>query len=350
MSNVLKLHSKSVPVPALFEGQSILITGGTGSFGKKCVETLLKEYKPARIIIYSRDEMKQHEMQAAGFNGGPLRYFIGDVRDKERLIRAMNKVDLVIHAAALKHVPSCEYNPMEAIMTNVVGTRNVIEAALDAKVAKVMALSTDKAVNPVNLYGATKLCAEKLLVQSNYYSGDGGTRFACVRYGNVVGSRGSVIPVFLNQRDAGEVTVTDPRMSRFWLTLDQGVKFVLDCISTMQGGEVFVPKIPSMNMMDLVEAMAPQCKVKYIGIRPGEKLHEALLGEDEARHTIELDHMYIIKPSHAWWDENKAVTGKAVNDGFSYASNTNEWWLSKDELQTVVESSFPGSVKVALES
>ena len=246
---------------------SILITGGTGSFGRAFAEITLRDLGPKKLIIFSRDELKQYEMRVGGFDDPRLRYFIGDVRDADRLRRAVSGVDVVVHAAALKQVPACEYNPIEAVMTNVMGARNIIDAVLDTGVKKVLALSTDKAVNPVNLYGATKLVAEKLFVQANAYSGTGPTRFSCVRYGNVVGSRGSVIPLFLKQRGTGNVTVTDPRMTRFWITLDQGVRFVIRCIEEMHGGEVFVPKIPSMNIMDLVKTVAPECDVDVIGIR-----------------------------------------------------------------------------------
>jgi len=314
---------------------SILITGGTGSFGKKFIEIILREYNPKRVVIFSRDELKQHEMRISGFDHDSLRYFIGDVRDVDRLRRAMNGIDIVVHAAALKQVPACEYNPIEAIMTNIVGARNVIDAALDTGVKKVFALSTDKAVNPINLYGATKLCAEKLFVQANSYSGMQGCRFSCARYGNVVGSRGSVIPLFLEQRRTGRVTVTDPRMTRFWLTLEQGVRFVIRCIEHMHGGEVFIPKIPSMNIMDLVQAIAPDCKVDYIGIRPGEKLHEVLLSEDESRHALELDDMYVIRPLYNWWETKNWSEGKPVPEGFRYTSDTNTHWLSVDELRVL---------------
>lgn len=320
-----------------FNQKVILITGGTGSFGQKFTEIVLRECQPKRLIIFSRDELKQHEMRVKGFDHPVLRYFIGDVRDVDRLRRAMNGVDVVVHAAALKQVPACEYNPIEAIMTNVMGARNVIDAALDMGVKKVVALSTDKAVSPVNLYGATKLCAEKLFVQSNAYAGAEGTRFSCVRYGNVVGSRGSVIPVFLQQRLSGKVTVTDARMTRFWLTLDQGVRLVIRSIEQMQGGEVFVPKIPSMKIMDLVAVIAPGCSIEYTGIRPGEKLHEALISEDEARHTLELDDMYVIQPAHAWWQNNHWHNGKSLPDGFQYTSNTNTRWLTGHELQALLE-------------
>ncbi len=282
-------------------GLNVLVTGGTGSFGRKFTEIMLRECTPRKLVIFSRDELKQHEMRTGGFDHPSLRYFIGDVRDVERLRRAMTGMDIVVHAAALKQVPACEYNPIEAVLTNVMGARNIIEAALDMGVKKVMAISSDKAVNPVNLYGATKLVAEKLFVQGNAYSGTSETRFSCVRYGNVVGSRGSVIPLFLGQRNNGKVTITDERMTRFWLTLEQGVRFVIRCIEQMHGGEVFVPKIPSMNIMDLVKAVAPDCQVENIGIRPGEKLHEILISEDEVRQALELDDMFVIKPAHPWW-------------------------------------------------
>lgn len=320
---------------------TVLVTGGTGSFGKKFAETMLKEYHPKKLIVFSRDELKQHEMRVAGFDHDSLRYFIGDVRDRDRLKRAMNGVDIVVHAAALKQVPACEYNPIEAVATNIGGATNVIDAALDAGVKKVLGLSTDKAVNPANLYGATKLVAEKLLVQANSYSGAGPTRFSCVRYGNVVGSRGSVIPLFQIQRRTGRVTVTDERMTRFWITLDQGVRFVARCIEQMHGGEVFVPKIASMNIMDLAAAIAPGCHVEEIGIRPGEKVHEALLSEDEARHSVELDTMFVIRPAHSWWVRENWAQGRALPDGFSYTSNGNTEWLSVPELRAFAEEDQP---------
>ena len=268
---------------------SILITGGTGTFGQECVRTLLNDYRPRRVIVFSRDELKQHQMRLNGFDDSNLRYFIGDVRDLERLRRAMRGVDLVIHAAAMKHVPVCEYNPVEAVLTNVTGTRNVVEAALDTGVQKVMFISTDKAVNPINLYGATKLVGEKLIVQANAYSGGGFPRFSSVRYGNVVGSSGSVVPLFLSQRKQGVVTVTDPRMDRFWIKLSDGVRFVLQCLDEMLGGEVFIPKLSSMNIMDLVKAVAPECDIEYVGMRLGEKLHEVLISEDEAARAEEAE-------------------------------------------------------------
>lgn len=317
--------------------KKVLVTGGTGSFGKKFVEIMLNEYHPARLIIFSRDELKQHEMRVSGFDHPSLRYFIGDVRDQQRLHRAMHGVDIVVHAAALKQVPACEYNPMEAIKTNILGSSNVIEAALDAGVKKVMALSTDKAVNPVNLYGATKLAAEKLFVQSNTYAAGTSTRFSCVRYGNVVGSRGSVIPIFLQQRENGKLTITDERMSRFWLTIDQGVRFVIRCTEQMHGGEVFVPKIPSTRIADLAHVIAPQAELEIIGIRPGEKLHEVLVHEDEARSTVELEDMFVVMPTaELWFGHEWQEQGRALPDGYRYTSETNQQWLSDEEIRGFV--------------
>lgn len=316
---------------------SILITGGTGSFGKRFVGMMLQEYGPKKIIVFSRDELKQHEMRVGGFDHPSLRYFIGDVRDAERLRRALHGVDVVIHAAALKQVPACEYNPIEAVMTNVMGARNVIEAALDAGVQKVMAISTDKAVSPVNLYGATKLVAEKLFVQGNAYSGGGPTRFACVRYGNVVGSRGSVVPLFLEQRKTGRVSVTDPRMTRFWITLEQGVRFVIRCTEMMRGGEVFVPKLPSMRMTDLVHLLAPDAELDVIGIRPGEKLHEALVSQDEARHAREFENYFVIEPAQATWGFETWSEGNTLPNDFSYTSLNNPQWLSAQEMAAMIE-------------
>jgi UDP-N-acetylglucosamine 4,6-dehydratase len=314
--------------------KSVLITGGTGSFGRKFAEVMLNEHKPERLIVFSRDELKQHEMRTAGFDDLRLRYFIGDVRDMLRLRRAMDGVDIVVHAAALKQVPAAEYNPIEAILTNIMGARNVVEAALDTNVNRVMAISTDKAVNPINLYGATKLSAEKLLVQSNAYAGGKDTRFSCVRYGNVVGSRGSVIPVFVRQRKDGKVTITDDRMTRFWLSIDHGVRFTIRCIEQMQGGEVFVPKIPSARIVEVVEALAPDAKVERIGIRPGEKLHEVLVSDDEARHTIELQDMYVVEPAGAlWFGHEWRESGTALPEGFAYRSDTNLEWLTIDEIR-----------------
>lgn len=315
----------------------VLVTGGTGSFGKKFVEIMLKEFQPAKLIIFSRDELKQHEMRQAGFEAPNLRYFIGDVRDQQRLQRAMHGVDIVIHAAALKQVPACEYNPMEAIKTNILGSSNVIEAALGAGVKKVLALSTDKAVSPVNLYGATKLAAEKLFVQSNAYAAGTLTRFSCVRYGNVVGSRGSVIPIFIKLRHNGKLPITDPRMTRFWITLDQGVRFVIRCTEQMHGGEVFVPKIPSTRIADLAQVIAPQAELEIIGIRPGEKLHEVLINEDEARATVEMEDMFVVQPSAAlWFGYDWQSQGQPLPDGFRYTSETNPQWLSVDQIKQIV--------------
>jgi len=315
---------------------TVLVTGGTGSFGRKFVEVMLREYEPKKLIIFSRDELKQHEMRISGFDHPSLRYFIGDVRDKDRLYRAFNGVDIVVHAAALKQIPACEYNPFEAIMTNIIGAKNVIDAAIDQGVKKVMALSTDKAVNPVNLYGATKLCMEKLFVQGNSYSGEKGPKFSCVRYGNVVGSRGSVIPLFREQRKTGKITITDKRMTRFWITLEQGVRFVIRCIEQMQGGEVFVPKIPSMRIMDLAEAVAPGCEIEFIGIRPGEKLHEVLISKDEARYTLDLGDMFVIQPVHPWWKPANWSHGKPLPDGFEYSSDKNTEWLTVEQLRQMI--------------
>ncbi|MBI9043070.1 MAG: UDP-N-acetylglucosamine 4,6-dehydratase (inverting) [Anaerolineaceae bacterium] len=315
----------------------ILVTGGTGSFGKKFIQVMLEEYQPAKLIVFSRDELKQHEMRAAGFDHPSLRYFIGDIRDLQRMSVAFRGVDIVVHAAALKQVPACEYNPMEAIKTNILGSSNVIEAAISEGVSQVLALSTDKAVNPINLYGATKLAAEKLFVQSNSYAGGRNTSLSCVRYGNVVGSRGSVVPVFLKQKDSGKLTITDERMTRFWISLDQGVRFVINCIERMQGGEVFVPKIPSMTINDLAKVIAPNAKINYIGIRPGEKLHEVLISEDEARSTVELDDMFVVQPSYeSWFMKNLEYEGEELEDGYRYASNTNTEWLTVDQINEII--------------
>ena len=320
-----------------WSGKVVLVTGGTGSFGRKFVEVMLRDYRPGKLIIFSRDELKQHEMRAAGFDGPQLRYFIGDVRDEARLRRAMQGTDIVVHAAALKQVPACEYNPFEAILTNIMGARNVVEAALDGGVGRVVGLSTDKAVNPVNLYGATKLAAEKLIVQSNAYAGGRGTRFSCVRYGNVVGSRGSVVPVFLRQRQQGVITLTDDRMTRFWLSLEQGVRFTIRCIEEMEGGEVFVPKIPSMRVAELAKAMAPASRIEVVGIRGGEKLHEVLISEDEARHTIEMDEMFVVQPAEAlWFGYAWNERGRSLPEGFRYGSDTNDRWLSAGEMLQLI--------------
>jgi len=331
-----------------WQEQVVLVTGGTGSFGKKFVELMLREYHPQKLIIFSRDELKQHDMRAAGFDDPSLRYFIGDVRDPQRLQRAFSGVTVVVHAAALKQVPACEYNPFEAIQTNIMGGRNVIDAAIDQGAQRVLALSTDKAVNPINLYGATKLCAEKMFVQANAYAGAQDTRLSCARYGNVVGSRGSVIPVFLEQRKRGKVTITDLRMTRFWLTLGQGVRFVMGCIEQMHGGEIFVPKIPSMRLTDMAQTIAPGCEVECVGIRPGEKLHEVLVSEDEARNTLELDDMYIIQPAHPWWSAKNWNHAQPLPDGFRYGSDSNSRWLTGEELRELIagETSPPEKLRV----
>lgn len=317
---------------------SILVTGGTGSFGRKFVQMLLKEKKPRRVIVLSRDELKQHEMRQEFPESAdsPLRYFIGDVRDKDRLQRAFHDVDLVVHAAAMKQVPACEYNPFEAVQTNIIGAKNVIDVAIDSGVKRVIAVSTDKAVSPVNLYGATKLVAEKLFVQGNAYVGGRGTRFACTRYGNVVGSRGSVVPLFLRQRDEGKITITDPEMTRFWITLEQGVRLVLRCLEIMEGGEIFVPKIPSMRLIDLADALAKDCEREIVGIRPGEKMHEWLVSTDEARHGMELDDMYVIYPGNPWSRQHGAARGKPLAPNFAYSSDANTQQLTPEQFKFLV--------------
>jgi len=324
----------------MLNDKSILITGGSGSFGKKATEIILKKYKPRRLIIFSRDELKQFEMSQVY----PLskyecmRYFIGDVRDKERLYRAFQRVDFVIHAAALKQVPAAEYNPFEAVKTNILGAQNVINVAIDQKVKKVVALSTDKAANPINLYGATKLCADKLFIAGNAYVGREHTTFSVVRYGNVVGSRGSVIPFFLKHKENGFLPITDKRMTRFWITLKQGVEFVLWCLEHMCGGELFVPKIPSMNIMDLAKAIAPECETKIVGIRPGEKLHELMITRDDSRQTLEFDNFYVIQPNFKFWDRRSSWNGgRSVPEQFEYSSESNPWRLSIEEMRVLIE-------------
>jgi UDP-N-acetylglucosamine 4,6-dehydratase len=327
----------------MLNGKNILITGGTGSFGKKCTEIILKRYKPNRLIIFIRDELKQFEMeQVFSVREYPcMRYFIGNVRDKERLHRAFQGVDYIIHAAALKQVPAAEYNPFEAVKTNILGAQNVINVAIDQKVKKIIALSTDKAANPINLYGATKLCSDKLFIAGNSYVGADDSIFSVVRYGNVMGSRGSVIPFFLKKKDEGVLPITDPRMTRFWITLEQGVDFVLKCLERMVGGELFVPKIPSMNMMDLAEAIAPECKTEIIGIRPGEKLHEVMVPKDENRKTLEFDEYYLIQPDFDFW-ERRFVNhdGKQVSNDFEYNSGTNTWKLSVETMREMIKNNI----------
>ena len=324
----------------IITGRTVLVTGGTGSFGQKFTEVALTRFKPRKLIIFSRDELKQFEMRRRfSEDRYPcIRYFIGDVRDRERLYRAFDGVDIVVHAAALKQVPAAEYNPGEAVKTNVLGAMNVVDAAIDRGVKKVVALSTDKAANPINLYGATKLCSDKLFVAANSYAGAHNTRFGVVRYGNVVGSRGSVVPYFLSLRESGVLPITDVRMTRFWITLEQGVEFVLKSLERMRGGEVFVPKIPSMRVTDLARAIAPECETRNVGIRPGEKLHEILVSEDDARHTVEHDDYYTILPATHSWDAQEYTTenaGKPCPDGFCYCSDKNTRWLSVDELRTM---------------
>jgi UDP-N-acetylglucosamine 4,6-dehydratase/5-epimerase len=342
-------HTQGTPIVQessdFLNNSSILVTGGTGSFGKVFIKTLLERYQPKRLIVFSRDELKQYEMeQETAFRDQPsLRFFIGDVRDRDRLETAFRGVDYVIHAAALKHVTVAEYNPFECIRTNVMGAENVVQAAINAGVKRVVALSTDKASNPINLYGASKLASDKIFIAANNISGSADTRFAAVRYGNVVGSRGSVVPLFrkLISENATSLPITDARMTRFWITIQQGVEFVISSLAQMQGGEVFVPKIPSMRMVDLAEAMAPGLPHKIIGIRPGEKLHEVLLSEDESRTAVELDDRYVIMPAFQWWTSSmKDIPGaRQVADDFRYASDNNEEWLDSDGLNKMLVAS-----------
>jgi UDP-N-acetylglucosamine 4,6-dehydratase len=321
--------------------KNILITGGTGSLGKRLTRKILSKYRPKRLIILSRDELKQSEMRLQ-FQDESLRFFIGDVRDRDRLYRAFEGVDYCIHAAALKQVPAAEYNPFEAIKTNIMGAQNVIDVCIDMGVKRVVALSTDKAANPINLYGATKLCSDKLFISGNSYAGAKPTRFSVVRYGNVVGSRGSVIPLFLRLKACGEVPVTDERMTRFWITLDQGADFVLSSLSIMKGGEMFVPKIPTASIVDIAEAVAPGCRLKIVGIRPGEKLHETLISEDDGRLTLEYETRYVIQPQFSWWGEERKNGGVPVTEGFSYTSGNNKWALSIDEIRAIVKDYSEG--------
>jgi UDP-N-acetylglucosamine 4,6-dehydratase len=325
----------------MLNNKVILVTGGTGSFGKKCTEVILNRYQPKKLIIFSRDELKQYEMaQTFSLEDYPcMRYFIGDVRDKERLHRAFQGVDIIIHAAALKQVPAAEYNPFEAVKTNIIGAQNVINVAIDQGVKKVIALSTDKAANPVNLYGATKLCSDKLFIAGNAYVGRDQTCFSVVRYGNVVGSRGSVIPLFLKSTVSGVLPITDPRMTRFWITLEEGSKFVLDCLERMVGGEIFVPKIPSMNIMDLAKAICPECEMKIVGIRPGEKLHEVMIPRDESRNVLEFENYYIIKPAFRYFDRRfRDNNCKTVAEDFEYNSGANNRWLTTDDLHQIIKN------------
>lgn len=314
------------------QGKVILITGGTGSFGTTFIDTVLNEHDPAAIRVYSRDELKQYELQQR-FRDERLRFFVGDVRSLDRLSLATRGVDVLIHTAALKQVPACEYNPFEAVQTNVIGAENVVAAAIRNDVPKTLALSTDKAVNPVNLYGATKLCAEKIVTQANAYAADSPARFASVRYGNVVGSRGSVVPLFKQQVEGGELTITDEAMTRFWISLPQAVSFVIDCLGRMQGGEVFIPKIPSMRVTDLADAIAPNLPRRVVGIRPGEKVHEVLITEDESRHAVSFGDYYAVYPSFPFWRSGDYPHGEELPPGFRYSSDSNDEWLGLEDLR-----------------
>ncbi len=331
-----KLSSK------IFQGKIILVTGGTGSFGKAFISYVIKNDCPKKIIIFSRDEMKQYVMNQDYKNNEILEFVIGDVRDREKLNMACKGVDYIVHAAAIKIVPSAEENPSEAIKTNIFGAMNVIDAAINNHVEKVMAFSTDKACNPVNLYGATKLCSDKLFISANSYSCSKGTSFSVVRYGNVIGSRGSIIPIFLEKKKEGVIPITDERMTRFWISLERGVEFIINCFEHMVGGEIFIPKIPSMRLVDLAKAIAPECRIEYIGIRPGEKLHEIMISSDDSRNTLEFDNCYIIKPQFKWWDSKNHMNGKPVPEGFSYSSNTNPNFLTIDQMKELIKSQITG--------
>jgi len=323
---------------ALFKDKIILITGGTGSFGQKFVEIVLNEFQPKTIRIFSRGELKQQKMRER-FKNNRLRFFIGNIRDRDRLYRAMNNVDITIHAAALKQVPTCEYNPIEAIKTNINGTINVIDAVIDNKVEKVMALSTDKCSYPINLYGATKLVAEKLFIQANSYASGKNIKMSCVRYGNVVGSRGSVVPLFLRQKQTGIITITDEKMTRFWITQEEAVRFIIFCIDKMQGGEIFIPKIPSIKIIDLADAIVPSAEKRIIGIRPGEKIDETLLTEEEAQHSLEFNDYFIIEPEHPFWGRKaKKLGSNRLSLGFKYTSKNNPHWLSKQKLHAMIQN------------
>jgi len=327
----------------MLNNKVILITGGTGSFGKRCTKTILENYKPKKVIVFSRDELKQFEMsQDISESKYPaIRYFLGDVRDKERVYRAFDGVDYVIHAAALKQVPAAEYNPFEAVKTNVLGAQNIIDASIDKKVQKVIALSTDKAANPINLYGATKLCSDKLFIAGNAYVGSANTKFSVVRYGNVVGSRGSVVPFFRSMVNSGKkvLPITDARMTRFWITLDEGVKFVLDCLERTIGGELFVPKIPSMNIMDVAKAVAPGCETEIIGMRPGERLHEIMISSEDSLRAVEYDSYYMIKPDVPFLSARfeNLNSGKLVEEGFEYNSGNNSQWLTEEQFKEMIK-------------
>lgn len=322
---------------SIFDSKSVLVTGGTGSFGRRFVKTLLKNTSCPRIVVYSRDELKQYEFSQELGHDPRMRFFIGDVRDLPRLERALHGVQLVIHAAALKQVPAAEYNPFEAVKTNVHGAQNIIDACISNEVERVIALSTDKASSPLNLYGATKFLSDKLFVAGNAYSGKRYTRFGVVRYGNVLGSRGSVLPFFRKMAPTGTIPITDERMTRFWITLEQGVQFVFDSMERLAGGEIFIPKIPSMKILDLAEAIAPGVNTKVVGIRPGEKLHEEMISEDASRHGYDMGDHYVLCPDFPWWDQGHVSAGKPLPDGFCYSSATNSDWLDVDGLRRLLE-------------
>jgi len=327
------------------EPLKVLVTGGTGSFGQAFVRRLLESQRDCTVRVYSRDELKQYDMAGAFAQDPRLRFCIGDVRDRDRLIRAMHGVDLVVHAAALKHVPICEFNPAEAVKTNIQGSQNVIDAAIEAGVRRTVALSTDKAVNPVNLYGATKLCAEKLFVHGNVYAGSRDIRFACVRYGNVMGSRGSVIPLFKRQAESGVLTITDRRMTRFWLSLSEAVDLVLHAVEEMRGGEIFVPKIPSMRVVDLARAIAPDATIEEVGMRPGEKLHEVLLTAEESRSTEDRGRHFVVSPTTGV-EAGTAAIPRDLPDGYVFASDSNRNWMSVDDLRAHVEAIEKGALPI----
>jgi len=320
------------------ENKTILITGGAGSFGQKFVEVVLAKHNPKSVRVFDIRELAMVEMQRKFKNEEKVRFLIGDVKDKRRLHRAMNGVDIVVHAAALKHIDICEYNPIEAVKTNIESAIDIVDAAIDNKVEKVIALSTDKAVYPVNLYGATKMVAEKLFVQGNSYAGGSNTRFSCTRYGNVLASSGSVVPLFREQAKTGAITITDDKMTRFWITLEGGVDFVIDCIDKMHGGEIFVPKIPSMKIMDLAQCIAPDAEIQTIGIRPGEKLDEVLLTKEEAKHTKEFDEYFVVEPEFPFWTEDNFKHGKALDDDFEYSSHTNKEQLTSEQLKEILSN------------
>ena len=324
---------------SFLDGKSVLVTGATGSFGKCFVKTVLAQYDPKRLVVFSRDELKQFEMQQV-IQSPRLRFFLGDVRDKERLYRAFDGIEVVIHAAAMKQVPASEYNPMEAVKTNILGAENVINVCIDQGVTHVIALSTDKAANPANLYGATKLCADKLFTAANALAARHRTMFSVVRYGNVIGSRGSVIPFFMRRRASGVIPITDARMTRFWITLDQGVNFVISSLEHMRGGEIFVPKIPSMKVIDVAKVVAPECKTEIIGIRPGEKLHEIMITQDDAINTVEFAHHYAVQPAAYWWDQKaylRKTGARPVAENFHYSSDTNPHWMTCEQLAEILK-------------